>query len=1041
MKFRLIFSVVFLSIAQVLLANPIINTNCGADDGFPLSVDSIQTTVFCDSSEAEVVKLASGFLCNDIEMVTGRKLVLTDSTENLTDYAVIIGTTESPLIQDLVNNGKINIDSIDGKWESFQLQTIDAPIAGVTKALVIVGSDRRACAYGVFELSKSIGVSPWYWWADVTPASKDEIYICSLNYTSNEPTVKYRGIFINDEDWGLQEWSQYTFDPVQDIGPTTYAKVFELLLRLKANYLWPAMHPCTEAFAHYPDNKVMADKYAIIMGSSHHEPLLYNTETWSSGEWNPFTNMDGVMAVQEESVKTRGMFENVYTVGMRSTGDSGLPGGGTEDERTDKLEEVIDRQRELLKEHVDSNILEVPQVFWPYKEVLEMYNNNMDVPEDITLGWVDDNHGYIRQVSNPEEQARSGGSGVYYHISYWGSPADYLWIASTSPALIATEMKKAADFGSDRVWIFNVGDIKPAEMLTNFCLDLAYDYNKWDASNVRDYLIEWSSYTFGEEYAEVITTAYLQYFKLAQASKPEHINRVDFSDSEVDARLSEYDEIATAVEEIKGNIPEDLQDAFFQMVYYPIVGATLMNEKFLYAHKSFRGIELQDTMVLFYSQKSKDAYNKIKEITNHYNTGIKNGKWNRIISDDIRSQAVYDMPDVADQTDLDNRFSPLADIDFTTGIYEAPMKNENGIVYGDSPGYVEKANGGKAEYTFYMVNNVSADVYFYAQTPTPEEDSWYIDINGTSFVQNDYATGSKYELIKVRTLTLKAGKNKITINQRESNAKIAAIKIVKAGTPTSYIEPNIKNPAIVIPAWTFNKRQDASNYTWTEIEGLSTSEKAVVNLPYTLPSVENVANAPYIEQDIEVEGNDLTFEIRCMPTRRLYEGRDLRMAISINNEEPQIISINHLYPSAEWTANVLRGFTNHSINFNTNDSIVNLKLYALDPGVIFDKVLVFNSVQNVEQKITSLQNILLDSVGMEGFSPDKFEYEIILPEGLNGFPEILGIASDESCYVVIEKSVQKKTVTIEVIANNGSTNSIYTLVFSGIGIGKNASGK
>ncbi len=928
---------IFLFIVGNVFSRDFFSVNCNSTDGFPIN----QTNSICiyyDPNDAEVVKISANLLCSDIEMIVGQKPRISTSADDLGDYTIIVGSIgNNELINQLSETGVITTSNIEGKWECYHAKTIDQPTWGGQKALVIAGSDRRGTAYGIFELSKAIGVSPWYWWADVTPQQKEEVNICPIDAFSSEPTVKFRGIFINDEDWGLQEWAQYTYDPIGDIGPTTYEKVFELLLRLKANYIWPAMHPCTQSFNFYADNKVVADKYAIVMGSSHHEPLLYNTEEWpySTSSWNAFTNLDVIMGVLEDRVQNNCMYENVYTVGIRGAGDGGMSGASSLDAATEKTEEVIDLERNLLTTYVDPTITNVPQVFWPYKEVLDIYNNNMDLPDDITLGWVDDNHGYVRQVSNPTEQQRSGGSGVYYHVSYWGSPSDYLWITSTQPALIATEMKKAADFGGDRIWIFNVGDIKPAEMVMNFCLDMAWDYNEWDAHNVREYINQWVTYQFGDTYAESITNIYMKYFQLAQAAKPEHMNLVSFSDNEIDDRLAAYEEIAATAEDIYNVMPSDLADAFYETVYYPIMGANLMNQKFLYAYKSIVASQNGDENTTAYAEKAVSAYNAIIEKTDYYNTGIKDGKWNKIISCDIRDQDVYDMPTVATEAYIE-----YANIDLSSGTFVSPMKYENDLVFGDKTGLQSITTGGKAEFTFEMEEAAYAEIYFYAKTPTPEEDSWYITLNGSQSIQNNYATGDSFEWIKVKSQVLVAGTNTLVISQREPNAQIAAIKITNAQLSESTENEN-KSADIVIPAWEFTNKHDAQNFVWETIEGLSTSEKAVVNLPYTSVSLTSVTGAPYIEQNIDLTNNSFTLEVRCMPTRRLYEGRDLRIAISIDDSTPEIISINHAYPTSQWAQNVLQGFTNTALDYTDDDLSVNVKLYALDPGVIFDKVLIY----------------------------------------------------------------------------------------------------
>ena len=960
----IVFLFLFSFIVFTTKGNIIISTQCSVAEGFPLSIKDSNTIVFCDSTEQEVIKIATNLFCSDIDMITGIKPKLTHCIDSLTDYAVIIGSIDSKLIKQLVNAGKLNTDSLNGAWERFIIKTIDNPMAGVKKALVIVGSDRRGAAYGVFELSKAIGVSPWYWWADVTPKKKDSLVLCELDYISKEPTVKYRGIFINDEDWGLDEWADYTFEAPLGIGPKTYEKVFELLLRLKANFIWPAMHSCTKPFYSLSENKVLADKYAIVMGTSHHEPLLYNTHEWpyASEQWNTFTNMETVIGVLKERVAEVGQYENVYTMGIRGTEDTPMEGGSTLDEKTAKLEEVIDRQRGLLEQYVNPEIHKVPQVFWPYKEVLDIYNNNMEMPDDITLGWVDDNHGYIRQLSTPEEQARSGGSGVYYHLSYLGPPNDFLWLASTQPALIASEMKKAAALGANHVWIFNVGDIKPAEMLSNYCLDLAWDYNKWGTHNVREYLLEWFSTTFGNEFAEEITDAYTKYFQLAQAAKPEHVNKVNFSDSEIEKRLTSYQEISNTIKSVYSKIPTELKDAFFETVYYPVICSGLMNEKFLYATKSYRAAIKEDSNALEYAAKATSAFNAIKTNTNYYNTQIKNGKWNKIISANIRTQDVYAMPPVASNTDLTREYVKFPGVDLAKGTFVAPMKYENGVIYGTNPATQTTTTGGIARFTFDLPESKTAEIHFYARTPSDKEDSWFVTINGQQVVQNDVRTGDYFAWIKVWTGTLKNGGNTIIINQREPNTQIAAIKIVEPDL-LKYSDNYVPEPDTVIPAWKFSTMHNARGYKWEIIEGLSTSEKAVTNLPFTIPSVDNVMEAPYLEQEVGLQDTSFTLEVRCVPTRKLYDGRDLRIGVSLNGESPKIFSIDLAASGPTWSNSVLQGYVKKLVHYTSSHKSVKIRLYALDPGVIFDQILIYNGYVKADTSTnitTSIEGVNLN---------------------------------------------------------------------------------
>ena len=388
-------------------------------------------------------------MAEDIKRVTDKK-VSVSSKKVSSEYAVVVGTVgHNAFVDRLVAKGLLDVSAIRGGWEQFVVKTIDAPVKGVKKVLVIAGCDRRGTAYGVFTLSEAIGVSPLYWWADVPTKRKSQLYVEHINYVSQAPSVQYRGIFINDEGWGITPWAGRTFDKeLGDIGPKTYAKVCELILRMKGNMLAPAMHPSSGAFNKYPENKLVADSYGIIMSTSHCEPLLFNNVTeWDKkimGEWNYMTNKEGINKMLDQRVLENAPYENIYTIAMRGIHDAGLV-GVPKDKEVNLVQEVIADQRGILKKHIDSPIDSIPQIFVPYKEVLDIYERGLRLPEDIMLVWPDDNFGYIKRLNNKEERSRRGGAGVYYHISYLGEPHDYLWLNTTPPALMFEEMRKAYD--------------------------------------------------------------------------------------------------------------------------------------------------------------------------------------------------------------------------------------------------------------------------------------------------------------------------------------------------------------------------------------------------------------------------------------------------------------------------------------------------------------------------------------------------------------------------------------------------------------------
>ncbi len=605
--------------------------------------------IMVSPDDFKVARIAAGDLASDIERVTGKKPSVITDPARASANAVIIGTLgKSPLVDSLVKNGKVDVTPVRGKWESFLIATVKNPIPNIDTALVIVGSDRRGTAYGVYEISEMIGVSPWYWWADVTPDHKADLIISNGTTRGGEPSVKYRGIFLNDEDWGLQPWAAKTFEQeAGDIGPKTYAKIFELLLRLKANTLWPAMHEVTKPFNAIPANPQVADDYAIIMGSSHAEPMLRN----NVGEWkankndyNFISNPSGVTAYWEERAKENGRYENIYTIGMRGIHDSPILGTKSQAERIPLLEKIFSVQRGLLAKHVLPDVEKVPQIFCPYKEVLADYRAGLNVPEDVTIVFPDDNFGYIRQFPSAEEQKRKGGFGVYYHISYLGRPLSYLWLNTTPPAQIWEEMSKAYDHNMRQFWVVNVGDIKPGEIGMEFFLQMAWDIKKWHRDNLPDYLRTWAKREFGEQHANEIAGVMDQYYRLGFARKPEHLQwylpretprKSDLSEAETLERLGKYASLRKQAEAINGQIIPAKKNAFYELILYPVRASALANERYFAAElaESYR-VERRPGAA-DWARRSIAANSEIERETRYFNETLANGKWRHMMSPEM----------------------------------------------------------------------------------------------------------------------------------------------------------------------------------------------------------------------------------------------------------------------------------------------------------------------------------------------------------------------------------------------------------------------
>lgn len=600
--------------------------------------------VSCDKSEAPIVHTALALLQRDYRAVFSDSLQCKETRGN-----ILVGTLG---VNHAIKQSATDVAALEGRKEAFLLTVLP------DGRLLIAGSDSHGTAYGIMELSRLIGVSPWKWWADATPKKRNSFYLPAGYTNMQSPSVEFRGIFINDEDWGLMPWSSLHYEPWYKqgrIGPKTNERIFELLLRLRANTYWPAMHECTQPFFLTEGNREMAKKFGIYIGGSHCEPMASST----AGEWNRrgkgdydyVNNSASVYQFWEDRVKEVSGQEILYTVGMRGVHDGAMNGAKTVEEQKAVLERVFSDQRRLLQQYVNPDVTKVPQVFIPYKEVLDVYNAGLEVPEDIVLMWCDDNYGYIRHFPTAEERARKGGNGIYYHVSYWGRPHDYLWLGTFSPYLLYQQMKQAYDHDVRKIWILNVGDIKPIEYQTELFMDMAWNMDKVAEEGVSTHLEHFLQREFGEKVGRALLPVMQEHYRLAYIRKPEfmgntreeeyHTNDyrivkdMPWSKGYILKRLSDYQAISDEAERLSSQICDGREDAYFQLVKYPVQAASEMNKKMLYAQLARHGEADWGW--------SDAAYDSIVSLTRIYNIGIRNqGKWHRMMDHWPRRLPVFE---------------------------------------------------------------------------------------------------------------------------------------------------------------------------------------------------------------------------------------------------------------------------------------------------------------------------------------------------------------------------------------------------------------
>lgn len=806
---------------------------------FTIANNDEMVSIVYDIEHSDLDSIVAHLLARDIEEVTGLRPEVYTALDGVSGNVIIIGDVTSKLI-----DSHLSIDGLNDEWESYRRVLKSNITDEIRQAMFIVGSDPRGMAYGVFDLSEELGVSPWYWWADVPVERQQVVSVNNQDIQLKSPSVKYRGIFLNDEGWGLEPWASNTFEPeVGNIGPKTYSKIFELLLRLKANMLWPAMHPNTTPFFEMPGNAETAKKWEIVVGTSHAEPMLRNNvgewDQETMGAFNYQSNAETVKGYWEQRVEESEGMDAIYTVGMRGIHDSGMEGADSMEEKVDALERVIADQREMIRNSINEEVSEIPQSFTPYKEVLEIYESGMKVPEDIIITWPDDNYGHIRRFANEEEQLRSGGGGVYYHHSYLGSPHPYLLFSSTSPAKTWREMKRAWLHGMDKLWVVNVGDLKRREWETEFFLDLAWDTDSWTAETLGDFYSTVASRDLSPEHAKEISKLMWEYKRLAAERKPELMgfNRPQWAGwppvqdpefslfhygDEAQQRMESYQELQSRAEQIAAKLPTEVADAFFELVYFQIAGATALNEKILYAFKSREYAKQGRAVANTLSDSAFAAHERLRELSQWYNQDIAGGKWaqsvdptpgyekgssvffepitTRIVTEDIRgigvaiegqpnplkplngSPAEISTSSSATKLEISEAefYGELQRDEEEKGVFVIWLDNGTNTTIPGPEKYdvipFEVNSETKAVFTFE--NEVPGGVhtlYLNVDHPDADSDSWWVTLNDHAPV---LAEGLE-SMLQVEEVVLKPGTNTLTIHPHESGAKLYGVEFVQ----------------------------------------------------------------------------------------------------------------------------------------------------------------------------------------------------------------------------------------------------------------------
>jgi hypothetical protein len=946
----------------VALGQPPYVTASPGRGSFPLVTSGRAATLVVDSADWPGVVRAVSDLQADVRRVTGLSPSIAqaapggqqrrgDPRLNL----VIIGTVgRSPLIERLVKSGKIDTSGIVGKWESFFLQTVADPLPGVASALVIAGSDKRGTIYGIYDLSEQIGVSPWYWWADVTPQHRDSLFVAPGKYEQGEPSVKYRGIFFNDEKPDLDYWVRAKFGEhptpgggdgtIANFNSAFYSRVFEVLLRLKANYLWPAMW--NNAFAEDdPDNPRLADEYGIVMGTSHQEPMLRAQKEWDwhlraeYGNWNYATHPEILESFWREGVEERKSFENLFTIGLRGENDTAMVQGPVASRAL--LEKIVTAQRAILAAEVNPDVTQIPQLWCLYKEVQGYYENGLRVPDDVTLLWAEDNWGNLRRLPTGEERQRPGGAGIYYHFDYHGGPRSYQWINTSPIPKVAEQMSLAKKYGADRVWIVNVGHFKGYELPTEYFLSLAWDTNRWTPANTAAFTRDWAAREFGPDHAREIADIVGEYTRYNGRRKPELLEAGTYSlvnFREAERVVEDYEALTTRAGTLMSKLPAAKRDAFYELVLFPVKASAQVNAMYVAAGKNALYASQGRASANEYADRARSLFQADADLMQYFNKTFAGGKWDHFM----------DQSHIGYTTWRDPPRNTMDAIHLTA--VTPPASAGLGVAVDGSPLAWPGAAGGPALPAFDSLNQQRSyiDVFNRGSGPfsfSARPSAPWIELSRTGgVVGSDTRVWVTIDWSKAPegrahgTVTIAGAGADVPVEietRRPAGVTRASLRGFAEGAGYVSIEPEH-----------FTKNTPGGPGRWALIQDYGRTLSGMrAEAPVDAPAAVPEKDAACLEYDMYMTtAGPVTATLILAPTLNFAPGRGLRLGISFDGETPRLATIvPAAYNAAgrDWEESVKNNArtvsTSHVL---TAPGYHTLKIWMVDPAVVVQKIVV-----------------------------------------------------------------------------------------------------
>jgi hypothetical protein len=898
--------------------------------GVVLLSRGVAATIYTDAGEHAGVVRAAANLRADLDRVGASGALLNPAGARTGSDLILVGTLgKSKLIDDLVAAGKLDVDAIRGKWEGYVIAAVAQPLPGVARALVIAGADKRGSIFGVYDLSEQLGVSPWYWWADVPPTRRSSVIMPMAARIVDAPVVRYRGIFLNDEQPALSNWSQQRFGGYNS---AFYERVFELILRMRGNYLWPAMWN-SAFFDDDKENGRLADEMGIIMGTSHHEPMMRAQQEWKryggKGAWDYTANGARLREFWRGGIRATRDYEKVVTIGMRGDGDEPM----SQAANVALLENIVADQRGILQQELGKSAGAVPQVWALYKEVQDYYERGMRVPDDVTLLWCDDNWGNIRRLPTPAERARAGGAGVYYHFDYVGGPRSYKWINVTPIPKIWEQMHLAWRLHADRMWIVNVGDLKPMEVPTEFFLSYAWNPAAWSAERLPQYLRLWAAREFGAVHAGEIADIVNKYTQYNGRRKPEQLAPGTYSLSnyaEAQRVVADYDSLAARALAINVALPPEQRDAFFQLVLYPVRAAATLNALYVATAQNrlyaAQGRPAANDM----AARARALFALDAELTRQYHEDISGGKWNHMMSQPHIGATSWQAPERNIMPEL-KQVEPVA-----------------GAAMGIAVEGAEQAWPALAAPALPALDGIARqartiDIFNRGTTPFTvtlrASEPWVKLSHVRATVERELRV-----TVDVDWAAAPLGTSMAALTVRAADGAEASIAVpvnkpsVGAGDARAHVETQ---GVVAIEAEHYGKAVAAAGRSWLTIPDHGRTLSGVTTLPVDAAALD-LAQGMRLEYPVQlVSAGKVKVQLTLAPTLKFQPGAGLRYAVSIDDEAPQVVNVHADASERFWA----RAVSDGAVTFTTTHAIARpgqhvLRYWPIDAGLVLQKLVI-----------------------------------------------------------------------------------------------------